>query len=241
MNRKPHERLFPRRTTGLFVTGTDTGVGKTHVAAMIARTLKNDGYKVGVYKPVASGCERDAHALLTSTELISDDAQLLWDAAGRPGELDRVCPQKFAAPLAPHLAARAEGKELDAPLLHQGFNYWRERAETVVVEGAGGLFSPLGDTFYNADLAADLGLPLVVVAANRIGTIHATLATLLAAKQFGGGELTIAAIILSNTTPDDGTDPSREMNAEELRRHCAGPLLKLEVPIVEVRFGETEF
>jgi len=236
MNRKPHERLFPRRTTGLFVTGTDTGVGKTHVAAMIARTLKNDGYEVGVYKPVASGCERDAHGNLTS-----EDAQLLWDAAGRPGELDRVCPQKFAAPLAPHLAARAEGKELDAPLLRRGFDYWRERAETVVVEGAGGLFSPLGDAFYNADLAADLGLPLVVVAANRIGTIHATLATLLAAKQFAGGELTIAAIILSNTTPDDGTDASRATNAEELRRHCAGPLLKLEMPIIEVGFGAAEF
>jgi len=241
MNRKPHERLFPRRTTGLFVTGTDTGVGKTHVAAMIARTLKNDGYEVGVYKPVASGCERDAHALLTSTELTSEDAQLLWDAAGRPGELERVCPQKFAAPLAPHLAARAEGKELDAPLLRRGFDYWRERSATVIVEGAGGLFSPLGDAFYNADLATELGLPLVIVAANRIGTIHATLATLLATRQFSSGELTIAAIVLSNATADNGTDPSRATNAEELRRHCAGSLLKLEVPIIEVGFGETEF
>jgi len=236
MDRKPHERLFPRRNTGLFVTGTDTGVGKTHVAAMIARALKNEGLEVGVYKPVASGCERDAHGNLTS-----DDAQLLWDAAGRPGELERVCPQKFAAPLAPHLAARAEGKEVDTPLLRRGFDYWRERSEAVIVEGAGGLFSPLGDGFYNADLAADFDLPLVVVAANRIGTLHATLATLLAARAFRGGTLTIEAIVLNDVGPDDRTDPSRATNAAELQRHIAEPLLGLDVPIIEVRFGATEF
>jgi dethiobiotin synthetase len=236
MDRKPHERLFPRRNTGLFVTGTDTGVGKTHVAAMIARALRNDGREVGVYKPAASGCTQDAHGNLTS-----DDAVRLWDAASRPGELERVCPQKFAAPLAPHLAAQAEGKTIDAPLLRRGFDYWCERSETVIAEGAGGLFSPLGDTLYNADLAADLKLPLVVVAANRLGTIHATLATLLAARAFRGGELTIAAVVLNDATPDDGTDPSRASNAAELRRHIAGPLLELDVPIVEVKFGATEF
>jgi dethiobiotin synthetase len=241
MDRKPHERLFPRRSTGLFVTGTDTGVGKTHVAAMIARALKNEGREVGVYKPVASGCTHDAHADLTNGRLTSEDAQLLWDAAGRPGELERACPQKFTAPLAPHLAARAEGKELDAPLLRRGFDYWRERSPTVIVEGAGGLFSPLGDTLYNADLAADLKLPLVVVAANRLGTIHATLATLLAARAFRSGELTIEAIVLNDATPDDGSDPSRASNAAELRRHSAGPLLGLDVPIIEVRFGAAEF
>ena len=236
MDRKPIERLFPRRTTGLFVTGTDTGVGKTHVAALIARALKNDGREVGVYKPVASGCERDAHGNLTS-----DDAQLLWDAAGRPGELERVCPQKFAAPLAPYLAAQAEGKAIDVSLLRRGCDYWRERAETVIVEGAGGLFSPLSDVLYNSDLAAELDLPLVLVAANRIGTIHAALATLLAARSFRGGALSIAAIVLNDATPDDGRDPSRATNASELRRHLAGPLLKLDVPVVEVRHGATEF
>lgn len=236
MDRKPIERLFPRRTAGLFVTGTDTGVGKTHVAAMIARALKNEGRDVGVYKPVASGCTRDAHG-----NLISDDAQILWEAAGRPGELERVCPQKFAAPLAPHLAARADGKDVDNPLLRAGFDYWRERTEQVIVEGAGGLCSPLGDTLYNADLAAQFGLPLVVVAANRIGTIHATLATLLAAQSFRGHRLPIAAIVLNDVSRDAGNDPSRATNAAELRRHCAGPLLGLDVPIVEVKFGATEF
>ena len=95
-----------RRTPGLFITGTDTGVGKTYVATLIVRSLLRAGHRVGVYKPVASGCRPERGTL------VSDDALALWDAAGRPGELERVCPQRFEAPLAPPLAARAEGKEV---------------------------------------------------------------------------------------------------------------------------------
>ena len=106
--------------SGLFITGTDTGVGKTYVAAMIARTLVKAGRSVGVYKPVASGCRREGG------ELVSDDAVALWEAAGRPGKLGSVCPQLFEAPLAPHLAAQAAGQNVDAGLLRQGREWWRE-------------------------------------------------------------------------------------------------------------------
>ena len=78
---------------GLFITGTGTGVGKTYVAALIARSLVAAGKRVGVYKPVASGCE------LQTGELVSPDAVTLWEAAGKPGTLQQVCPQRFAAPL----------------------------------------------------------------------------------------------------------------------------------------------
>src|SRR3954454_18430711 len=108
-----------RRTAGLFVVGTDTAVGKTFVAARIAAALHRAGVKVGVYKPAASGCRRVGRAL------VSDDAVALWEAAGRPGELKAVCPQRFAAPLAPHLAAKAERKEIDSKLLRRGMDYWR--------------------------------------------------------------------------------------------------------------------
>src|SRR5688572_556591 len=97
---------------GLFISGTDTNVGKTHVAAAIARDLVATGVRVGIYKPAASGCQKNLQG-----ELVSDDALMLWEAAGRPGELSAVCPQRYAAPVAPHLAARAEGKQLDAALL----------------------------------------------------------------------------------------------------------------------------
>src|SRR5438270_13346863 len=97
----------PRRTApaGLFVIGTDTGVGKPRVAARIAAALAKAQLKVGVYKPAASGCRR------VGKHLVSDDAVALWNAAGRPGTLNAVCPQRFAAPLAPHLAAKEERKQ----------------------------------------------------------------------------------------------------------------------------------
>ncbi len=151
------------RVPGLFITGTDTGVGKTYVGALIARSLVQSGRRVGVYKPAASGCRREGRTL------VSDDAVALWNAAGRPGDLDHVCPQRFAAPLAPHLAARAEGKQLDVGLLRRGIEYWQERAEIILVEGAGGLMSPLGEDRYVADLAAEFGFPLLVVSQKRTG------------------------------------------------------------------------
>ena len=104
-----------------------------------------------------------------SGELVSDDALALWQAAGRPGELAAVCPQRFAAPLAPHLAAEAEGRSIDEELLRSGLDYWLTRSDVVLVEGAGGLLSPLSRDQYVADVAYDLGFPLVVVARNRIG------------------------------------------------------------------------
>src|SRR3954470_17219120 len=138
---------------GLFISGTGTGVGKTYVAALIARALRESGLRVGVYKPVASGCE------LRNGELVSPDAISLWTAAGQPRTLEEVCPQRFAAPLAPHLAARAEGRRVDANLLRAGIEPWREASDIVLVEGAGGLMSPIGDDDYNADLADVFGYP----------------------------------------------------------------------------------
>src|SRR5688572_7090297 len=99
-----------KHVPGLFITGTDTGVGKTYIGCLIARSLRAAGLSVGVYKPAASGCQREGDTL------VSEDAVALWQAAGQPGELERVCPQRFAAPLAPHLAAREEGRSIDEAL-----------------------------------------------------------------------------------------------------------------------------
>jgi dethiobiotin synthetase len=201
---------------GLFITGTDTGVGKTYVAALVARALAAEGRRVGVYKPVASGCRREGD------RLIADDALNLWEAAGRPGELERVCPQRFAAPLAPHLAARAEGARVDPKHLRSGLDYWLDRSDVLIVEGVGGLMSPLADDDYVADLAYELGYPLVVVARNALGVINQTLQTLITAATFRRG-LPIAGIVLNRPTP--AADPSVESNADEIARRCVPPLL----------------
>ena len=216
-----------RTPIGLFVTGNDTGVGKTHVAAMIARAAAAQGAKVGVYKPVASGCPSESGSLL------AEDAEELWRAAGSPGELERVCPQRFAAALAPHMAARAEGKEVDAALLRSGLDYWRERSDFLVIEGAGGLMSPLGDEEYVADLAHDFGYPLVVVAKNQIGVINQTLQTMIVAMTFRDG-LDVAGSILNRAAPPDD-DPSLGDNRRQLELRSVPPVL------AEVKFGQEEF
>lgn len=205
----------PNSPTGLFITGTDTGVGKTYVAALIARSLRATGRRVGVYKPAASGCE-----LATAGELVSEDAQTLWEAAGRPGELAAVCPQRFHAPLAPNLAAREEGKSVDAQLLRSGIVYWRNRSDVVLVEGAGGLMSPLSDTDLVIDLALDLGYPLVVVAENRIGVINQVLQTLFVARHYQQG-LAVAGVVLNRSLGKTGEDPSLPTNCGELARRSA--------------------
>lgn len=215
------------RVRGLFITGTDTSVGKTYVGALIARALLAAGCRVGVYKPAASGCRQDGGLL------VSDDALELWRAAGSPGDLERVCPQRYLAPLAPHLAARAEGRRLDERLLFEGLEYWRECSEVVLVEGAGGLLSPLGDEALVADLARAIGFPLLVVARNSLGAINQTLQTLMSAAHFHDG-LAVAGIVLNQTGPA-GDDRSLETNRQEIARRTVVPVL------AAVEYGSHEF
>ena len=218
-----------RRLPGLFITGTDTGVGKTYVAALVAKALREQGLRVGIYKPAASGCRRE------EGQLISEDAAALWEAAGRPGELSQVCPQLFAAPLAPHLAAKAEGKRLDAALLRSGLDYWTARSDVLLVEGAGGLMSPLGEDEYVADLAYDFDFPLLVVSRNVLGTINQTLQTLIAAAAFSEDELSVAGVVLNHPSPPTSDDASLASNRAELVHRCIPPVL------AEVFFGSDRF
>ena len=208
-----------RQAAGLFVTGTDTEVGKTYVAAMIARSLRATGKRVGVYEPVASGCQLPREQ---GGAPVSDDALALCRAADREDELPYVCPQMFLAPLAPHLAARAEGREVEIGQLLSGLAYWQSTSDVVVVEGAGGLLSPLaesdnpGGAFYdNAALAAELGYPLVIVARNALGTINHTRLTLAACRSLG---LAVAAVIAVDVT--EAGDASRKTNAGQLANCC---------------------
>ncbi|MBC8875334.1 MAG: dethiobiotin synthase [Planctomycetes bacterium] len=205
-------------TPGLFITGTDTEVGKTYVAAIIASTLTDQGHRVGVYKPVASGCHR------RDGELVSDDAVALWEAAGQPGELSAVCLQCFEAPLAPNVAAREEGKQVDAELLRAGLDYWADRSDFVLVEGVGGLMTPVSDEDYVADLAFEFGFPLIVVAPNALGVINQSLQTLITAATFREG-IDVAGVVLNDIRRLAGDDASTSSNRTELASHCVPPVL----------------
>jgi dethiobiotin synthetase len=201
---------------GIFVTGTDTDVGKTYVASQIARSLTASALRVGVYKPVASGCRSGTDS---DAVLISDDAVQLWQAAGCPGRLEDICPQRFHAPLAPHVAAAKEGRSIDEELLTAGLEKWSD-CEVVIVEGAGGLRSPLSPHRDNLDVACELGLALLVVAANRLGVLNHTLLTLDVAASRG---LPVVGVVL-NDVPAGG-DASSSTNLAELRSRCEVPVL----------------
>jgi dethiobiotin synthetase len=198
-------------TPGLFISGTDTDVGKTAVATAIVRALAAGGRRVGVYKPVASGFSSAADE--------RSDAWRLWDAAGRPLAPGKVCPQSFAAPVAPPAAARAEGRRVDEPLMRTGLEAWLSISDIVVVEGAGGLFSPISETMLVVDLARAFAFPLVVVDAARLGAIGRTLATVRAARAEG---LRVAAVVLSHTVP--GGDDDEPFADRSIAREAAAEI-----------------
>ena len=163
---------------GIFVTGTDTGVGKTVVAATLARLLRQRGVNVGVMKPVTSGClERDGG-------LVSEDAELLAWAAGVEVDAD-VAPYRLQAPIAPSVAAAREGVTVSFAAIRAAYRRLAERHEFVIVEGAGGLMVPLAGGLLVADLVTALGLPLLVVARPGLGTVNHTVLTCFTAKQLG--------------------------------------------------------
>jgi dethiobiotin synthetase len=208
---------------GLFITGTDTDVGKTRVAAAIVRHVRGEGCHVGVYKPVASGVPSPADE--------TSDAFVLWDAAGRPLAPSDVCPQAFAAAIAPAASARAEGRVVDELLLRTGLDRWRQSFEMVVVEGAGGLFSPLGDATLVVDLAREFALPVVIVDAARLGAIGRSLAVIRAARAEG---LSVAAVVLSHVSdPGSATGPAAPRTiacdaAAEIESRAGVPVVILE-------------
>jgi dethiobiotin synthetase len=195
---------------GLFVVGTDTGVGKTHVASAIARSWSRAGRRVGVLKPVASGAD------FAGENSISSDAERLIEAIGGGVAQEHVALILFAEPLAPPVAARRRGTPLlMADVLRSladGLAWWRERAEVMVVEGVGGLLCPLAEGATVADLAIALDYPLVIVAHRGLGTLNHTLLTVEAARSRG---LRVAGLILNGARPT--TDPIVEAtNSEEL-------------------------
>lgn len=206
--------MLHRKPPKLFFAGTDTDVGKTYVASLAARVILDLGLRVGVYKPVASGC----HA--AQDQLVADDAVSLWEAAGKPLSLDLVCPQRYTAALAPPEAAAAEQKQVDARKLRAGIKAWETDFDLVIVEGAGGLFSPLADGTLNIDLVQQLGASVIVVAANRLGAIHQTLSTCEAAARRG---IHPVGIILCD--PTGNTDASATSNAQQISQYCPVPIL----------------
>jgi dethiobiotin synthetase len=199
---------------GLFITGTDTGVGKTLITAAVARILRSQGYKVRVSKPVATG------AAWAEGRWLSGDTVRLAAAENNPEALEEITPWSFPDPVAPPVAARRQGIRLSLDELAAAVRRRSEPQTRVLVEGVGGLLCPLTEEATVADLAQELKLPLIVVARQSLGTLNHSLLTLEAAASRG---LAVAGLVVNQTTPDSGL--AAQTNVDELRKRIGVPIL----------------
>jgi dethiobiotin synthetase len=171
---------------GLFVTGTDTGVGKTVVAAAVAAALRARGERVAAFKPVVTGTDEPEPGRPL-------DHELLAAAAGAAGA-DVVAPHRFGPPVSPHLAAELAGVRLEPARLVRAACDLAAAADVLVCEGVGGLLVPLTPGYLIRDLAVELGLPVVIAARPGLGTISHSLLTIDAARAAG---LDVRAVVLT--------------------------------------------
>ncbi len=177
--------------SALFVTGTDTGCGKTAVGCALARSVRASGRRVRVLKPIETGCE------MRGAERIPADALALAEAAGDDAPLARLCPYRLALPAAPEVAARDANMKLELGPIADALALARRDADLVIVEGAGGLLVPIAPRLDMAGLVAALDLPVLVAARASLGTINHTLLTLEAARARG---LRVVGLVVSHTT-----------------------------------------
>jgi dethiobiotin synthetase len=188
---------------GVFVTGTGTEVGKTVVAAALARTFAAEGGRVAVFKPAVTGLDDPGEP----------DHALLRRAAGSAAGDEEIAPYRYGPPASPHLAAALAGEEVDPGRLLGSAREAAEKADVIVAEGVGGLLVPLAPRYLVRDLAVDLGLPLAIAAAPGLGTINHTLLTIEAARAAG---LEVSAVVLTPwpSSPDEVERSNRETIAE---------------------------
>lgn len=198
---------------GFFVTGSDTGVGKTWVSCQIIQQLKSRVISLKVRKPVESGCELDA-----DNKLLPADGTRLFKANDCRESLQRVTPYRFAAPLSPDLAATKEHQQLYLNQLQQAVIEQTDDRDVILMEGAGGFYSPIAEDGLNADLAQRLQFEVIIVIQDRLGAINQALLTVKAVESEG---LSIRMIILNQTTKGDLTQTN---NLSALKKRTAYPV-----------------
>ncbi len=194
---------------GVFVTGSDTGVGKTVIAGAIAAAIKAHGLNVGVMKPVASGAEE------IDGKLVSEDTVYLKKIIDNADDDDLVNPIRFKPPIAPTIAASKTGVQIDIDKILKAYETLTNRHDFVVVEGVGGLMVPIDDTLFVADLACKMDLPLVIVSKDYLGTINHTLLTVEYARS---RNLRIKGIIINMLKGDDDS-------VREIEKYSSVPVL----------------
>lgn len=198
---------------GFFITASDTNVGKTWVACQLIKLLLAQGHSVSVRKPVESGCQKTEQ-----DQLIPSDGNLLRGAAGNVEPLEIITPFRYEAAVAPDRAARLAGEFIHTNQLYDAvLNRCRDE-DLLMVEGAGGFYSPLAEDGLNSDLARKLNLPVIIVAPDRLGGINQALLTLSAVEK---ENLDVYAIVLNQN--QNLQDPDID-NLESLKKLSSVPV-----------------
>jgi dethiobiotin synthetase len=197
-----------------FITGTDTGVGKTVVTAALAATLRKQGLRVGVMKPVETGCPWE------NGHLSPQDALFLRTASGCTASQELISPYTFAEPLAPAIAAELAGITINIDYIRSCYEKLLATHDIVLVEGAGGLLVPLTDHLCMHDIAVELDLPILIVARNMLGAINHTALTVTVARERSH----VLGVVLNSTQASDPFDLAIQTNQEALRRWGKAPL-----------------
>jgi len=193
-----------------FVTGTDTGVGKTLISCALLHAFAARGVSVVGMKPVAAGCDADG---------LNEDVKQLRAASNILASLDQINPYSFFHPIAPHIAARNAGVSISLGRILEAYNALDAQADVVIVEGAGGFQVPLNDTQDSADLTVALGLPVILVVGMRLGCLNHALLTLRAIDDCG---LTCAGWVANILDPDMAV---LDENIQALQQRIHAPLL----------------
>lgn len=202
---------------GLFIAGTDTDVGKTVIAAAIARWFAVRKKTVAVLKPVASGCVRRREGL------VSEDAELLAAASDTRHPLDLICPNRYVEPLAPHVAALREKRPMDWDAVQRSIDIMSRGADVMIVEGAGGVMVPLDEHTLVRDVIVALGYSVIVVARPGLGTINHTLLTIESLRNAGAH---VGGVVI-NRYPTDTPGVAEETNPAQIQRIGQTPVLCL--------------
>ncbi len=178
---------------GYFVTGTDTGVGKTLISAALIHSLCEKGLRVSGMKPVASGCVRKNGGFR------NEDADRLLEASNVDADYNLICPYRFLEPVAPHIAAKESGVDISIAHIAQCYRQLYSCSDAVVVEGVGGWQVPINEKQTMSDVAIDLALPVVIVVGGRLGCINHALLTAESVMTSG---LLVAGWVFNQLEPD---------------------------------------
>lgn len=197
------------------VTGTDTGVGKTLVAGAIGHWFRARGFRVSVFKPCATGCVRRREGL------VSEDAEFLAHCADARFPLDLICPQRYAEPLAPAVAAERAGRPLDWEAIDRSVRIMSAESDVMIVEGVGGVLVPMDLRHTFRDAAAWLGAPAVIVARPALGTINHTL---LSVEALRARDVPVAGVVI-NRYPAENAGIAEESNPRSIEKWGKVPVL----------------